>query len=251
MTEAQGKAGSTLPHASESAPIDVPQSTPKVGVAIPAAGLGVRMGGLRKPFLELVGEPVLRHALAPFLDDARVVAVVVALAPDDAAEPPAWIRDLDGRVGVVAGGRTRTESVRNAILALPDDVDIIAVHDAARPLVTQAMISQCIDIAATGRGAVVGCPAVDTLKRVDEQARVLETPSRVGMWHAHTPQVFPADLLRRAYEGAGSGTDDAALVESVGGEVQMVDGGSINIKVTRPEDLPIAEAILAARKHDA
>jgi 2-C-methyl-D-erythritol 4-phosphate cytidylyltransferase len=251
MTVPQDKSESIPQHASESAPIDAPRSAPRVGVAVPAAGLGVRMGGLRKPFLELVGEPVLRHALAPFLDEDRVVAVVVALAPDDAADPPAWITDLDGRVRVVAGGQTRTESVRNAIVALPDDVDIIAVHDAARPLVTRAMVSQCIDIAAEGRGAVAGCPAVDTLKRVDEQALVLDTPSRIGMWQAHTPQVFPADLLRRAYEGAGSGTDDAALVESVGGEVQMVDGGCTNIKVTRPEDIAIAEAILAARKRDA
>ena len=88
------------------------------------------------------GEPVLRHALRPFLSEPRVVAVVVALAPDDAAEPPAWITDLDGRIRVVAGGETRTDSVRNALLALPDDVDIIAVHDAARPLVTRAMISR-------------------------------------------------------------------------------------------------------------
>ena len=220
---------------------------PRVGVAVPAAGLGRRMGGSRKPFLELAGEPVLRHALRPFLSEPRVVAVVVALAPDDAAEPPAWITDLDGRIRVVAGGETRTDSVRNALLALPDDVDIIAVHDAARPLVTRAMISECIDIAAEGRGAVAGCPAIDTMKRVDEQGRVVDTPSRVAMWHAHTPQVFPAGLLRRAYEGAGSGTDDSTLVESVGGKVQMVDGGSTDVKLTRPEDIPIAEAILAAR----
>jgi len=230
---------------------DESRSTVRVGVAVPAAGLGVRMGGLRKPFLKLAGEPLLSRALAPFLSEPRVVAVVVALAPDDADEPPAWITDLDRRVKVVAGGQTRTDSVRNAILALPDDVGIIAVHDAARPFVTQAMISECIDIAVGGRGAVAGCPAVDTLKRVDEQARVLDTPSRSGIWHAHTPQVFPADLLRRAHEGAASGTDDAALVESVGGEVQMVDGGSTNIKVTRPKDILIAEAILAERKQCA
>lgn len=230
---------------------DASRSTVRVGVAVPAAGLGLRMGGLRKPFLELAGEPLLSHALAPFLSEPRVVAVVVALAQEDADDPPAWITDLDRRVKVVAGGKTRTDSVRNAILALPDDVSIIAVHDAARPFVTPAMISECIDIAAGGRGAVAGCPAVDTLKRVDEHARVLDTPSRSGMWHAHTPQVFPADLLRRAYGEPGSGTDDSALVESVGGEVQMVDGGAFNIKVTWPEDIPIAEAILAARNHRA
>jgi 2-C-methyl-D-erythritol 4-phosphate cytidylyltransferase len=85
------------------------------------------------------------------------------------------------------------------------------------------------------------------MKRVDPHGRVLDTPSRAELWHAHTPQVFPAELVRRAYEGASSGTDDAALVESVGGDIQMVDAGSTNIKVTRPEDIPIAESILAAR----
>ncbi len=220
---------------------------PRVGVAVPAAGLGRRMGGLRKPFLELAGEPVLLHALRPFLTEPRVVAVVVALAPDDAGQPPAWIADLDDRVSVVAGGETRTDSVRNAVAALPNDLDIIAVHDAARPLVTRDMISRCIDVAAEGRGAVAGCPAIDTMKRADPHGRVLDTPSRAELWHAHTPQVFPAELVRRAYEGASSGTDDAALVESVGGDIQMVDAGSTNIKVTRPEDIPIAESILAAR----
>ncbi len=220
---------------------------PRVGVAVPAAGLGRRMGGLRKPFLELAGEPVLLHALRPFLAEPRVVAVVVALAPDDAGQPPAWIADLDDRVSVVAGGETRTDSVRNAVAALPNDLDIIAVHDAARPLVTRDMISRCIDVAAEGRGAVAGCPAIDTMKRVDPHGRVLDTPSRAELWQEHTPQVFPAELVRRAYEGASSGTDDAALVESVGGDIQMVDAGSTNIKVTRPEDIPIAESILAAR----
>ncbi len=225
--------------------------TPRVGVVLPAAGSGSRMGGVKKAFLELAGEPVLSHALRPFLSEPRVVAVVVALAPVDAVEPPAWIALLDERVQVIAGGETRTDSVRNAIAALPHDVDIIAVHDAARPLVTPAMIAQCIDVACAGRGAVTGCPAADTMKQVDEGGRVVGTPPRATMWHAHTPQVFPADLLRRAYGGGGHGTDDAALVESVGGVVQMIDGGSSNIKVTRADDVLIAEAILAARHHRA
>jgi 2-C-methyl-D-erythritol 4-phosphate cytidylyltransferase len=207
------------------------------------------MGGVRKAFLELAGRPVLEHALRPFLEEARVVAVVVALAPEQAADPPAWITALDPRVSVVAGGATRTQSVRAAIAALPADVDVIAVHDAARPLVTTDVITRCIDAAAEGVGAVAGCPAVDTMKVVDGSATVLDTPDRATLWHAHTPQVFPADVLRAAYATGEEGTDDAALVErhAPSLKVRLVDDGGSNLKVTRPLDAGLAEAILAGR----
>lgn len=229
-----------------------PGRTPRVGVAVPAAGSGRRMGGVRKPFLELAGEPVLVHALRPFLADPRVVSVVVALAADDAAAPPAWLTALDGRVGVVAGGATRAASVRNALAALPGDVDVVAVHDAARPLVTPEVVGRCIDTAVAGEGAVAGCRAVDTMKEVDGEGRIVGTPERARLWHAHTPQVFPAVVARRAYaadpDALASATDDAALAEAVGAVVRMVDGGAENLKVTEPGDLPIAEAILARRR---
>jgi len=221
----------------------------RVGVAVPSAGTGVRMGGVRKAFLELAGRPVLEHALRPFLDEPRVVAVVVALAPDDAADPPAWLTGLDPRVSVVAGGATRTASVRAAIGALPADVDVIAVHDAARPLVTTDVIARCIDVSAEGAGAVAGCPAVDTLKRVDASATVIDTPDRATLWHAHTPQAFPAAVLRAAYATGEEGTDDAALVErhDPSLKIRLVDDGGSNLKVTRPLDAGLAEAILATR----
>ncbi len=233
-------------------PAPRPERATRVGVAVPAAGSGRRMGGARKPFLELAGEPVLVHALRPFLADARVVAIAVALAPDDAASPPAWLRALDARIRVVAGGSSRAESVRNALAALPDDVDVVAVHDAARPLVSDAVVGRCIDLAAAGEGAVAGCPAVDTMKEVDGEGLIVATPVRARLWHAHTPQVFPAEIARRAYAAdAGalaSATDDSALAEAVGAVVRMVDAGPGNLKVTTPEDLPIAETILAARR---
>jgi 2-C-methyl-D-erythritol 4-phosphate cytidylyltransferase len=229
-----------------------PRAGPWVGVAVPAAGSGRRMGGVRKPFLELAGEPVLLHALRPFLADERVVSVSVALGDEDASDPPIWLTEVDSRVRVVAGGATRGESVRLAMAALPDDVTVIAVHDAARPLVTEAVVRACIDIAATGIGAVAGCPAVDTMKTVDGDARIVSTADRSTLWHAHTPQVFPAEVLLRAYaEGGGDATDDAALVERAGGVVRMVDGGPLNMKVTRPGDVARAEAILQGRDaHD-
>lgn len=221
----------------------------RVGVAVPAAGSGQRMGGVRKPFLELGGEPVLVHALRPFLADPRVVAVVVALGAEDAAAPPAWITTMDPRVGVVAGGETRAESVRNALAALPAEVEVVAVHDAARPLVRAEVVARCIDVALAGEGAVAGTPAVDTLKEVDGAARIVATPDRGRLWHAQTPQVFPAAVLRRAYGGVlGAATDDASLVEALGVPVRMVDAGPSNLKVTRADDLLLAEALLRGRE---
>jgi 2-C-methyl-D-erythritol 4-phosphate cytidylyltransferase len=220
----------------------------RVGVVIPAAGSGHRMGGVRKPFLELAGEPLLRHTLRPFLADPRVVSIAVALGPDDAAAPPTWLLEVDPRVRVVEGGVTRGDSVARALAALPEDVTVIAVHDAARPLVTLETVSACIEGAAYGEGAVAGCPAVDTMKHVDGDQRVTGTPDRSLLWHAHTPQVFPARVLRDAYARGGlDATDDAALVEATGTRVRMVDDGGDNLKVTRPADVDVAEAVLRAR----
>jgi 2-C-methyl-D-erythritol 4-phosphate cytidylyltransferase len=209
------------------------------------------MGGARKALLELAGEPLLLHALRPFLSEPRVVRIAVALPGETASTPPDWLRRLDERVVVVTGGATRSRSVRAALDALPDDLDVIAVHDAARPLVTVAVIGACIDLALAGSGAVAGCPVVDTLKRVDRSGRVLETPDRSTIWQAQTPQVFPADVLRGAYaDPSAEATDDASLVERTRPDlaVTMVDAGGANFKVTRPEDLVLAEAILRSRE---
>ncbi|MGB1657281.1 MAG: 2-C-methyl-D-erythritol 4-phosphate cytidylyltransferase [Longimicrobiales bacterium] len=220
----------------------------RVGVAIPAAGFGRRMGGARKPLLQLAGEPILVHALRPFLADPRVTRIAVAMTADDVKALPDWLTGVDDRVVVVEGGDTRGASVARAIAALPDDVSVIAVHDAARPLVTRRVIAQCIDLAHSGFGAVAGSPAIDTIKRVDGRAFVTGTPDRSTLWQAHTPQVFPADELRAAYaSGVDTATDDAALVEAAGGRIRMVDDGGTNLKVTRPVDLVVAEAILSAR----
>ena len=226
-----------------SAPQDPGEISPHVGVVVPAAGSGTRMGDVRKPFLELDGEPLLAHALRPFLRDDRVIAVVVSLAPEDVDEITDWIRKLDDRIKVVEGGINRTESVRNAVSVLPTSLDVVAIHDAARPLVTSAIVGKCIDLANTGVCAVAGCPVIDTIKRVDQEFHVLETVDRNTLWHAHTPQVFPAGLLRQAYESGKVGTDDAVLLESFGARLKMVDDGGTNIKVTRPADLMIAQAI--------
>lgn len=204
------------------------------------------MGGVRKPFLELEGEPLLLRSLRPFLDLPGVGAVRIALAPDDAADPPRWLAGLDPRVGLVAGGETRAASVGAALAALPDDVEVVLIHDAARPLVSRAIVERCLAAVGEGVGAVAGWPATDTLKQVDDDRRVVGTPDRRRLWHAQTPQAFPASLLRRAYAAwdGTQATDDASLVERVGGTVVMVEGSPRNLKVTRPEDLPLAALLL-------
>lgn len=210
------------------------------------------MGGRKKQFLELGGVPVLLRSLRPFLELPVVVSVVVALPEDDLADAPSWLTELDSRVTLVVGGSTRTESVGAAIRALPESTEIIAVHDAARPLVTAEIVERCLGEVTTSRGAVAGWPAVDTLKETDEELRIVSTPTRERIWHAQTPQLFPRDLLVRAYEEALRDgihdTDDSALVERIGGEVIMVPGSPWNIKVTRPEDVRAAELLLSLQE---
>lgn len=224
----------------------------RVGVAVPAAGLGRRMGGRRKPWLELLGEPLLVHALRPFLARPDVTAVRIALGADDAADPPEWLAALDPRVEVVAGGSTRALSVARAVAALPDDVDVVLVHDAARPLVSDAVVGRVVEAASRGVGAVAGLPATDTVKVVDDEGRIVDTPDRDRIWLAQTPQGFPAPMIRQALvrlEADGGlrdrVTDDASVVEAAGGgPVRMVEGDPGNLKVTLPADLPLASFLL-------
>lgn len=209
------------------------------------------MGGARKPFLELAGEPLLVHALRPFLSLEEVVAVAVAVSPDDVDEARSWVEALDPRITVVAGGATRSDSVACGVAALPEAVQVIAVHDAARPLLTAEVVRRCTAVAAGGEGAVAGWPATDTLKEVDDSDRIVRTPDRSRVWHAQTPQAFPAHVLRSALadpELRARATDDASLVEAAGTPVRMVEGAWDNLKVTRPGDLPLAEFLLGRRR---
>lgn len=223
----------------------------QAGVAVPAAGLGRRMGGRKKPFLELAGEPILLHALRPFLEHPWIRAVAVAVLPEDVDGTQDWLSAVDSRVRVVAGGASRSDSVAHAVEALPEGLDVILVHDGARPLVTRDTIRRCAAWAAAGTGAVAGCPATDTLKEVDETGRIVRTPDRDRIWHAQTPQAFPARVLRNALADEAlraRATDDASLVEAAGTAVFMVTGSTDNMKVTRPGDLTTAELFLARRR---
>ncbi|HEX6589281.1 MAG TPA: 2-C-methyl-D-erythritol 4-phosphate cytidylyltransferase [Longimicrobiales bacterium] len=222
-----------------------------LAVVIPAAGVGRRMGGVRKQFLELAGEPMLLHTLRPFLEHPDVRWVIVALSAEDIDDPPTWLRGIDPRVALVRGGAERAESVMRALSAVPDDADVVLVHDAARPLVTRELIDRTVGAVRDGQGAIAALPISDTVKRVVNGA-VVETPDRSELYRAQTPQAFPRALLAEAYRAAAllgrTTTDDAAVVERYGkGHVVIVEGDPENLKVTDPADMTIASALLARR----
>ncbi|MDE2754793.1 MAG: 2-C-methyl-D-erythritol 4-phosphate cytidylyltransferase [Gemmatimonadota bacterium] len=220
--------------------------TTTVALLVPAAGVGARMGGLSKPFLELGGRSVLEWALSPFLARTDVAEVVVALGAEAVAWDPGR---LDPRVRTARGGSSRFGSVANALERLETDASIVAVHDGARPFPPPEAVDACIRLATAGVGAVAGVPAVDTIKRVGDRQVIEGTPPRTELWYAQTPQVFPRDLFERAVAHARAGgtapTDDASMVERLGAEVRMVESAATNLKITRPEDVVTAEMLIA------
>ena len=207
---------------------------PGVGAVVVAAGRGDRFGA-PKQFLELDGQRLVDRAIAACraVSD-EVVVVLPAGAGWDGAPVDA----------VVPGGAARSDSVRAGLGALRRDVDVVIVHDAARPLASRALFEAVIDAVRDGADAAVpGVAVADTLKRVDG-TRVVETVDRVGLVAVQTPQAFRADVLRAAPAGGGDATDDAALVELAGGTVVVVAGEVTNFKVTEPADLERAVALL-------
>lgn len=224
----------------------------RAAAVIAAGGSGRRVGGyVAKQFLVLAGEPVLLRTLRVFLGHPAMESIVVALPPEAAASPPSWLADLDARIRLVAGGAERGDSVAAGLEAVPEDCDVVLIHDAARPLVTRGVLDRVIAAAARGVGAVAAVPVADTIKEVDAARRIVGTPDRRRLWQAQTPQAFPRALVLDAYRRAAAegiaATDDAALVERFGGAVEVVEGSTENLKITRPADVVLAEAILARR----
>ncbi|WP_066916476.1 2-C-methyl-D-erythritol 4-phosphate cytidylyltransferase [Mycobacterium interjectum] len=217
----------------------------KVIAVVPAAGSGERLGaGVPKAFCELDGRILLECAVAGLLQSGVVDHVVVAVPADriDQAE-----RLLGERATVVAGGADRVESVRLALSALPGSPAFVLVHDAARALTPPGLIVRVVDALRSGYGAVVpALPLSDTIKAVDANGVVLGTPERAGLRAVQTPQGFATDLLLRAYARAGTAafTDDASLVEHVGGQVQVIEGDPLAFKITTQLDLVLARAIV-------
>jgi 2-C-methyl-D-erythritol 4-phosphate cytidylyltransferase len=201
-----------------------------------AAGFGERFGG-PKQFSDLGGTRLVDHAVATASAACDGVVVVV---PDASA----WGGVLVA--AVVDGGATRAASVRAGLAAVPPSADIVVVHDAARPLAGAGLFDAVIGAVRAGAdGAVPGIPVADTLKRVDD-VRVTATVDRMGLVAVQTPQAFRAAMLRAAHAEHPEATDDAAVVEAVGGQVVVVPGDPRNLKVTGPADLMIAAALLAA-----
>jgi 2-C-methyl-D-erythritol 4-phosphate cytidylyltransferase len=226
---------------------------PRVAAVVVAGGEGLRMRGVagapRKQYARLVDEPVLCWAVRPFTEHPAIGTVIVVLPADDVANPPAEL--LGFEVTLVAGGRTRTDSVRNGLAALPDRTELVLVHDAARPFVTAGLIDRVI-AAASGTAVIPAIRATDTLKEVDEAGEVIATLDRERIWNAQTPQAFPfgalLDAHRRAEREGWKPTDDAGLFERIGARVRVVEGDPENLKITGPFDLEVARLIAARRR---
>ena len=235
----------------------------KVGVILPAAGLGTRMvrgaadttGTSRKQFMLLEGSPILVHTVRKFAACARVSEILVALRRDDLG----WVEDLllqeiSGiRVKVVEGGNTRQESVERAFAQLDAATELVAVHDAVRPFIDLDTINRALDEAEATGASIVGIVPVDTVKQVSSAqasgAKVRATISRERLVLAQTPQVFQREVLAKAFDAARAdhfiGTDESSLVERLETvQVGVVLGSERNIKITRPGDMELARLFL-------
>jgi 2-C-methyl-D-erythritol 4-phosphate cytidylyltransferase len=208
-----------------------------VGI-LAGAGAGDRLGADQpKAFIRCAGRELWRWSADVLV--ATCDRVVFAV-------PPAWMEDEDPGIERVAGGASRSESVRNALAVVPD-ADVVVIHDAARPFATEELVRRCIAAVEDGAdGAVAAAPVTDTIKEADESGRVVRTLDRDRLWSIQTPQAFRAHVLRQALETerVADATDDASLVEALGGEVRIVESTAANFKVTWPDDLERAEALL-------
>jgi 2-C-methyl-D-erythritol 4-phosphate cytidylyltransferase len=246
----------------------------QVFVLLPAAGLGTRMAGPPqkhpndknmssgpppKQFLALDGVPILIHSLRAFAAVERVTGIYVAVRKPEIERVEAQIAEygFDGKVHVVEGGDNRQESVAHALAAVPAGPDdIVLVHDAVRPLIDAATIDRTIDAVMEHGAAIVGLPAVDTIKQVERTAHgalITATIPREFIVQAQTPQGFRYELLRKAFAEATEdgfvGTDEASVVERAGLPVAVVPGSQVNLKITQPGDLELAAFYLHQRAH--
>lgn len=215
-------------------------------VVIVAGGQGVRMGADRpKQFLEIGGKPILRHTIERFLafDPSFEVIVVLPSAQKD------WWREYCRQSGflerysIVSGGITRFHSVQNALRYVGNE-GLVAVHDGVRPLVSRPLLERIFAAAEEAPAVIPAVPVVESVRKVEEEASV--PVSRDGLVLVQTPQVFAAEVLRKAYDQpfSPSFTDDASVVEASGVRVHVVPGDRMNLKITTPEDLQYAESLV-------
>jgi 2-C-methyl-D-erythritol 4-phosphate cytidylyltransferase len=219
-----------------------------VAALVLAAGRGVRFGGsIPKAFVPLAGKPLLVHALSAMTASSAVDFAIPIIGASELETLEAMASDLAsirGLLAPVVGGAERQDSMKAGMAALPAEVEYVAVHDAARPLVAPEAVSRVVAAARKSGAAILALPVRDTIKRVRD-GKIQETPDRAECFAAQTPQVFKVEILREALAKAEAdgflGTDDSQLVERLGIEVEVVPGDPQNIKVTDPSDLLTAE----------
>lgn len=226
----------------------------KVAAIICAAGASSRFGGKRKkPFVDVAGRAAFLRSVELFSDRDDVKQILLAIPPDDEELVTVkWGANLKFfNVKICFGGDERFDTVKSALELIKDDIDLIAVHDAVRCCATKEWIEQVVAKAGETGAAILACPVVGTMKETRE-GTIIKTVDRTVLYEAQTPQVFGAELLKKAYENLknldkNKISDDSQLVEMLGEKVSIVETDSSNIKITRPNDIAIAEAILKSR----
>jgi 2-C-methyl-D-erythritol 4-phosphate cytidylyltransferase len=224
-----------------------------VTAIIVAAGEGRRIGGpVSKSFLPIAGRPLVLRTLDRFFSTQSIEKVILVVADKELGPSQRLIAsdpNLSHRSWVLqAGGASRQESVRRGLDRLDPDCEIVAIHDGARPFVSSSLIDRCIEEAYRVGAVVIGVPVRDTIKVVSEEHWVQATPARNTLWEIQTPQVFRKEIIVQAHDWGGrqamEATDDSTLVEQIGKPVFLLEGERTNIKITVPEDLLLAEALL-------
>ncbi|MFM7035852.1 MAG: 2-C-methyl-D-erythritol 4-phosphate cytidylyltransferase [Planctomycetia bacterium] len=224
---------------------------PRFGVILAAAGQSSRFkdANYKKPFAPLLGRAVWLHAAEKFLERNDVKQVVIVVAPEDRE---AFLETFGANLAFMGitladGGAHRAESVRNGLHRLGPEIDMVAIHDAARPCIAQPWIDRVFEAGVRTGAAILAIPVAGTLKRVGPDSVISETVDRTGLWEAQTPQVFSRAVLEKAFAAStGHPTDEAQLVEGIGQQVTVVPGSPINLKITSREDLKLAEQSLKA-----
>lgn len=222
-----------------------------VTAIVPAAGAGVRFGGaVKKQFIALNGLPILSHTLRALAASKALSAIIVVVPPGEElrGRKALELARIDLETEVVPGGQARQDSVYIGLQRAKAETDLVLIHDGVRPFVSREVVLATIEAAKEWGAAIAAVPVIDTIKRVDTDGFVVETLQREQLWAVQTPQVFRYALLMRAHrairEGGIVATDDAALVERIGGMVKVVRGSYENLKITSEEDLPLAGLIL-------
>lgn len=221
------------------------------GVVIVAAGTGSRMNmGINKQFIKLEEKEIIAYTIEKFYNNSNIEDIVVVVKEDESEFFKKEILDKYNfkNIKIAYGGKERQDSVYNGLKSLDEKCDVVLIHDGARPFVSDKIIDNCIEEVKEHKAIVVGVPVKDTIKVIDNDKNIVDTPNRSVLWAVQTPQTFDYNILLDAYKDAFKsgfyGTDDAMLVERIGYKVKMVEGSYNNIKITTKEDLSVGSQIL-------